>query len=473
VSKLGIQVKVKCQYLYLVRGYVCCSGILLLDFRLKLIKRDGSLLQYILQPDQGKELLSRKRVANLSIIIPTYNEAENIIDLLSRITKLFSFSSSVTPEIIVVDDNSPDDTGRLVEYYSRHNTDIRDPHPSQLDPNCNYDSIGSKREACSVRVIHRSHKTGLVSAILEGIKDSLGQYILVMDADFSHSPELIPRMMHELENPDIDIVVASRYTMGGSIVGWPFKRRLISKGAVKIAKYGLPIKKDVKDPMSGFFALKRQVIQDITIDSAGYKILLEILVKANNARVKEIPYTFTDRKAGKSKLDRAVILDYIKAIYHLYRYGQKSIKTQAKATSSERRRSVLFLSKAGRFYTVGASGLLLNYLVSVLLAHTPNAQFGYLQSTIVGILLSNISNFVLNKFWTFEDKDFALKKTLKQYAFFAGMSLGGAAIQLGSLYVFLQSGFSYEVSLITAVALASISNFLLNKKWTFGEKIWG
>ena len=160
------------------------------------------------------------------------------------------------------------------------------------------------REACSVRVIHRSHKTGLVSAILEGIKRFSGQYILVMDADFSHSPELIPRMMHELENPDTDIVVASRYTMGGSIVGWPFKRRLISKGAVQIAKYGLPIKKDVKDPMSGFFALKRHVIQDITIDSAGYKILLEILVKANNARVKEIPYTFTDRKAGKSKLDQ-------------------------------------------------------------------------------------------------------------------------------------------------------------------------
>ena len=294
-----------------------------------------------------------------------------------------------------------------------------------------------------------------------------------MDADFSHSPELIPRMLHELENPDTDIVVASRYAMGGSIVGWPFKRRLISKGAVKIAKYGLPIKKEVKDPLSGFFALKRHIIQNLTIDSAGYKILLEILVKANDARVKEIPYTFTDRKAGKSKLDQGVILDYVKAIYHLYRYGQKSIKTQSITTRAEKRRSVLFLSKAGRFYTVGASGLLLNYLVSVLLAHNPNANFGYLQSTIVGILLSNISNFVLNKFWTFEDKDFALRKTLKQYAFFAGISSGGAAIQLGSLYLLLQSGFSYEASLITAVALASISNFLLNKKWTFGEKFWG
>lgn len=426
-----------------------------------------------MQPDQRKELLSRESVADLSIIIPTYNESENILDLLARIKKTFSGQSSVNPEIIVVDDNSPDDTGKLVEYYSRHNTDFRDPHSSQVDPNYNYTNISSDRETCSIRIIHRSHKTGLVSAILEGIKRSTGQYILVMDADFSHSPELIPRMLHELENADTDIVVASRYTTGGSIVGWPFKRRLISKGAVQIAKYGLPIKKDVKDPLSGFFALKRHIIQDLTIDSAGYKILLEILVKAKNARVKEIPYTFTDRKAGKSKLDQGVILDYIKAIYHLYRYGQKSITTHAKPTRAEKRRSVLFLSKAGRFYTVGASGLLLNYLVSVLLAHNPNANFGYLQSTIVGIILSNISNFVLNKFWTFEDKDFAVKKTLKQYAFFAGISSGGAAIQLGSLYLLLQSGFSYEYSLITAVALASISNFLLNKKWTFGEKIWG
>ena len=123
----------------------------------------------------------------------------------------------------------------------------------------------------------------------------------------------------------------------------------------------------------------------------------------------------------------------------------------------------LFLSKAGRFYTVGASGLLLNYLVSVLLAHTPNAQFGYLQSTIVGILLSNISNFVLNKFWTFEDKDFALKKTLKQYAFFAGMSLGGAAHSVRLIICIPTVRFSYEVSLITAVALAQLATFCLTK----------
>ena len=148
-----------------------------------------------MQPDQRKELVSRESVADLSIIIPTYNESENILDLLARIKKTFSGQSSVNPEIIVVDDNSPDQTGRLVEYYSRHNTDFRDPHSSQVDPNYDYTNFSSDRETCSIRIIQRSHKTGLVSAILEGIKHSTGQYILVMDADFSHSPELIPRML--------------------------------------------------------------------------------------------------------------------------------------------------------------------------------------------------------------------------------------------------------------------------------------
>ena len=130
-----------------------------------------------MQPDQRKELISTESIADLSIIIPTYNESENIIDLLARIKKTFSGQSSVNPEIIVVDDNSPDQTGRLVEDYSRHNTDFRDPHSPQVDPNYDYANISSDNETCSIRIIHRSHKTGLVSAILEGIKRSTGQYI--------------------------------------------------------------------------------------------------------------------------------------------------------------------------------------------------------------------------------------------------------------------------------------------------------
>ena len=427
-----------------------------------------------LQPDKGPELQLSNDPAVLSIIIPTYNESKNILNLLVRLRKVMSHSISLTPEIIVVDDNSPDNTGGMVESFSENNLEQNakksktDFHESRSD----YFDRNSQTRECSLKVIHRSQKTGLVSAILEGIKSSTGQYILVMDADLSHSPEVIPKMISELERPEIDIVVASRYALGGSIIGWPIKRRLLSKGAVKIARYGLPLRR-IQDPMSGFFALKRHIIENITIDSAGYKILLEILVKASEARVKEVPYTFKDRKAGQSKLDKHVIFEYIKAVYSLYRYGQKSPRRETRQKGIEGRRSVLFLSKAGRFYTVGASGLVLNYMTSVLLANNPAINSGYLQSTIVGIIVSNISNFLLNKYWTFEDRDFSLRKTLKQYALFAGISSGGAAIQLGSLYVLMESGLSYEVSLITAVAIASVSNFLLNKKWTFGEKIWG
>jgi len=412
---------------------------------------------------------------DLSIIIPTYNESENILYLLGSIKE--KIPPSLSSEIIVVDDNSPDRTGELAEIYSRAlgKDDAGVQEPSSTETRLHKDSnlIEKDQINFSISVIHRDEKKGLVSAVMDGIKSSKGQHILVMDADLSHSPDIIPKMVKELSSSDVDIVVASRYIKGGSIIGWPFKRRLISKGAVKIAQYGLGLNKKVTDPMSGFFALKRHIIDNVKINSAGYKILLEILVKSDNARVKEIPYTFTNRTAGKSKLDNAVIRDYIKAVYHLYRYGRTSGKAISWLRRVRKRRTVLFLSKAGRFYTVGASGLLINYFVSVLLFSSSFASLGYIQATIVGIIVSNISNFLLNKAWTFEDRDFSLRKTLRQYGLFAAITSGGAGIQLGVLHVLLQSGFSYEAALLIAVGIASISNFLLNKKLTFGEKIWG
>jgi dolichol-phosphate mannosyltransferase len=231
--------------------------------------------------------------------------------------------------------------------------------------------------------------------------------------------------------------------------------------------------------MSGFFALPRYVIKNIKIDTRGYKLLLEVLVKSKGMPVKEIPYTFTDRKSGRSKLDNDVIIDYAKAVWHLYRYGQKnSMKAAArekkKEEEQEKRKSVLFLSKAGRFYTVGASGLIVNYLISIVLSNGMLSKFWYLQATFIGIIFSITTNFILNKIWTFEDRNFSMKTTLKQYGLFVAISGVGAAIQLALLYLFVQGGgFQYAVSLIMAVAIASISNFLLNKKWTFGEKVWG
>ena len=408
----------------------------------------------------------------LSIIIPTYNESQNILRLIDSIRN--NIPQGLNYEIIIVDDDSPDGTGKIVlEKYGNGNSNIvigrSESYLSSLLNNQqhNYDNLIKP----TVKVINRTERNGLVSAILHGIGSSNSDYVLVMDADFSHPPDVIPKIVHELDS-QYDIVIASRYTAGGSIEGWPFKRRMISLGATKLAQYGLGMKK-IKDPMSGFFALKRLIIEDIGVSTAGYKILLEILVKAKySTRIKEIPYSFMDRKVGKSKLDNRVILSYVKAVYQLYLYGQKSSKSNIELKESKKRKSVRFLSKAARFYTVGASGLLLNYLTSLLFSNGIIANLDYLQATMVGIVASNISNFLLNKFWTFEDRDFSLRRTLRQYGFFAAISLTGAIVQLGALHLLLGAGYSYELSLIVAVALASSSNFLLNKKLTFGEKIW-
>jgi dolichol-phosphate mannosyltransferase len=412
-------------------------------------------------------LASDVKLPSLSIIIPTYNESENILKLIGAIKS--NLPSNIITEIIVVDDNSPDGTGKIVENYIHNNIGT----DSSLQQQQFHSKVDNQK--CLVRIIHRKDKTGLIPAILEGIESSIGESILIMDADFSHPPETIPLLVEELRRDPNCIVIGSRYISRGSIIGWPYKRRVISKGAAKIARHGLKVR-NVSDPMSGFFAFPRHVIKNIKFDTKGFKILLEILVKSRDIRVKEVPYTFRDRKSGQSKMNFNVILDYAGAVWQLYRYGQKSKRRIQKM--HEKRKSVLFISKASRFYTVGASGLLINYLVSFLLAdNVANSvkslsNTWYLQATLVGIIISTTSNFFLNKIWTFEDRDLSVGKTLRQYCSFAGISAVGATIQLLLLYLLVVDyGLQYRVSLIIAIVIASISNFLLNKKWTFQENL--
>jgi dolichol-phosphate mannosyltransferase len=391
-----------------------------------------------------QEEMVKPSKAKLSIVLPTYNESQNIVRMLDSIAE--TLSPYTTAEIIVVDDNSPDGTAEIASLHAK-----------------NISNRKNNNNKLHVEIIRREGKFGLSSAIVAGVESATGDLLVVMDGDFSHPPQVIPSIIEALQDSDCDIVVASRYVKGGSIIGWPFKRRLMSKGATKIAQYGLGI--EVKDPVSGFFAFRRDIIDGVKLDAIGYKMLLEILVKTKGARVKEVPYTFTNRSVGKSKFDKWVMFDYLRAVMRLYRYG-KSMRQK------ERRTSVRFLSKAGRFYTVGASGLLINYVASLLFsALAPNIW--YLYSTILGILISMTSNFFLNKLWTFEDREFNVKETGIQFGKFIGFSSLGAIIQLLLVYALVENyNMEYPLSLILAVAAASVGNFLLNKKWTFKEKIW-
>ncbi len=377
--------------------------------------------------------------AEISIIIPTYNESKNIRGILEHIQK--SIPKNLKAETIVVDDNSPDLTAKIAEDY--------------------FHSIKEKTTH-TISVIKRKAKDGLSSAILNGIQQATGNTILVMDSDFSHPPSVIPKMIETLKQTKCDIVIASRYVKGGSIQGWPLKRKLMSKIATLIAKRGLGIPS--KDPMSGFFLFKKNIISGLKFDAIGYKMLLEILVKTKGVKIQEVPYTFTDRQQGDSKLGASTVLDYCKSVWKLYKYGRK-------ARRGEKRTSVRFLSKAARFFTVGASGLGINYLASM--AFSLSADMWYLHATMMGIVFSITSNFILNKYWTFEDSDFGTKRTLVQYGKFAGFSSIGALVQLGMVYYLVDEfSIAYPISLVLAVGVAAFSNFVLNKKWTFREKVW-
>ena len=376
----------------------------------------------------------------ISIIIPTYNESQNILNVLKSIGDIIP--KNVFTEAIVVDDNSPDGTGKIVEDYLKN---------------------VKKIAGYTVDIIHRTTKNGLSSAILSGIQRATGDTIIVMDSDLSHPPQIIPKMIEALKKYQCDMVVASRYITGGQISGWNTKRKFLSKVATMIAKRGLNVK--TNDPMSGFFAFRKGILKGLKFDAIGFKILLEILVKKRGLDVKEIPYTFQDRKLGSSKLNSSIIFDYIKSVWKLYRSNKLE-------ENNEKRNSVKFFSKAGRFYTIGASGFAINYLISLMLSGGVT-EIWYLYANIIGIITSMTSNFIFNKWWTFGDRNFSFKKTISQFSKFITFSSLGALIQIGVVFSLVDNNnWVYSTALGVGVLTGAFSNFILNKKWTFKEKLW-
>jgi dolichol-phosphate mannosyltransferase len=350
----------------------------------------------------------------------------------------------------------------VVHYKFRNNAGIIDKEPEST----NYTND---------RIIHVRVEGEFALAVKRGVELSNGKFILVMDADHPYSEEVIPELITELIQNRDSIIVVSRFVEGACAQSMSLVHNAMRKGARVIAKYGLKVK-NVKDPMSTCFAFSRHVVRDISFEGKGNDALLELLVKVNNKNsnvpVKEIPIkqqgTATTRKVNFNR-----VLNYSRAVWDLYRYGEASKHfDDGDIEEQKKHRSILFLSKAGRFFTVGASGLIVNYTASFLLA-TIIPSIWYIHSTLFGIILSITSNFLLNKIWTFEDRDFSPKHFFRQYSLFMALCTLGAVIQLSLVYLFVEySHIQYAVSLIVTVAIASLSNFLLNKKITFGEKIW-
>jgi len=223
-------------------------------------------------------------MTEISIIVPTYNEADNIENLVFGI-----FSLKLDLELIIVDDASPDGTGKIADELCKS-------YPG-------------------LRVIHRSER-GLASAVVEGFKAARGEILGVMDADFSHPVEAVPSVIEPIINGGADVSVGSRYIPGGEIRGWNMLRKITSRGAVLLARPLTPI----KDPVSGFIFLRKEVLDGVVLSPTGYKIGLEILVKGKYMQAVEIPFTFKNRDTGRSKLSLKEYWNYIVHLTRLYRH---------------------------------------------------------------------------------------------------------------------------------------------------------
>jgi len=229
------------------------------------------------------------RSVDITIIIPTYNEKENLPILVNAIFEVFK-QASLKGEIVIVDDNSPDGTGEIADKLSLQNN--------------------------MIKVIHRNGKFGLSTAVIEGFKHAEGSIIGVMDADLSHPPHVIPELVIPILKGESELVIASRYLGKEGIEKWSFIRKITSLGATMLAR---PLTK-VSDPMSGFFFFRKDIIDGIDLSPLGYKIMLEIIVKARYNTIKEVAFTFRERYKGKSKLGWKEYLNYVRHLLRLYVY---------------------------------------------------------------------------------------------------------------------------------------------------------
>ncbi|MHB8631010.1 MAG: polyprenol monophosphomannose synthase [Candidatus Limnocylindria bacterium] len=212
----------------------------------------------------------------LSVVVPTYNEAGSVSGLADRLQAALAGRDW---ELVIVDDGSPDGTA---------------------------DVAAALAPRIPVRVVRRDGKAGLASAVLAGVAEARGDVLVVMDADLSHPPETVPALIAAIDG-GADLAVGSRYVSGGGVLDWPFRRRAVSRVACLLGHLLVP----VRDATSGFFALRRSVIDGVALNPIGFKIGFEVIARGRYGAVVEVPYVFRDRELGASKFGGREIAQYV------------------------------------------------------------------------------------------------------------------------------------------------------------------
>lgn len=350
--------------------------------------------------------------ASVTVVVPTYREVENIPGLVRRIADVRG-ASGLALDLLFMDDDSRDGSAEAVAGLALP----------------------------WVRLVTRTADRGLSPAVLDGLRQARGDYLVVMDADLSHPPETIPAMIAALRD-GADMVVGSRFVAGGTTDDeWGPFRWLNSRVATLLA---MPLT-SLKDPMSGFFALRRSTFEaGRDFNPIGYKIGLELAIKCRCERLVELPIHFADRKLGKSKLSLKEQLRYLQHVRRLYihKYGTWSHLAQ--------------------FLVVGLSGLVVNLLLlTACLALRMPEQW----AVVVAIALSMVWNFALNRRFSFS---YARRRSLvRQFLGFVGACSLGAAVNylvtLGVWDAFQVKQFAAAVGVLAGTAF----NFVASRYLVF------
>ncbi|MHC5056041.1 MAG: glycosyltransferase [Planctomycetota bacterium] len=377
----------------------------------------------------------------LSVIVPTYNEKDNVRALIERTLGVFG-DLSEDAEILIVDDDSPDGTAAEVRAAA--------------------EELGAAER---VKVIVREEDRGLAKSVMAGFEAAKGDVLAVMDADLSHPPELLPQLLKPIRSGDAEVTVASRRVEGGGVENWPIRRRLASWFAGLLARPLVP----VRDTTSGFFALRKECIDGVELRPIGYKIGLEVLARASYANAREVPFTFTDRRAGASKMGGAVMAAYLVQLAALYRERFP--------------RLVGYM----QFSLVGLLGMMVDFAVfEMLYQYVGLAAMGPEAGTLIAqsgsFVFAASFNFMLNRLWTFRERAARAKMSV-----FILVCLGGYVMRSGLVWALVASGKEgagerwpvlgavvaavtiERLSLFLGIVFASVWNFLASRRWAFPE----
>ena len=364
---------------------------------------------------------TEERPLQFSLIIPTYKEAKNIPQIVEQLSRLLDSQLAGDYELIVVDDNSPDDTWKVAQ-------ELTADYPQ-------------------LQVMRRIEERGLSTAVIRGWQAARGEVLGVIDADLQHPPELLLKLWSNIQR-GADLAVASRHVEGGGVSDWSIIRRFLSRGAQTIGLILLPgVIGRVSDPMSGYFMVRRQCLVGRPLSPLGYKILIEVLGRGRVPWIGEVGYVFQERQAGESKVTWKQYVEYLQ---HLLRL----------------RLSLGHIGRFIRFGVVGFSGVFVDMAVFYLLRE--HVELGLTRSAILSAEVAILNNFLWNDLWTFGDisrHQRGWRKRFKRFLKFNFICLAGLILNVLLVnLLFNVFGINEYVSKLIAIAAVTVWNFWLNLK---------